>query len=76
MTAKNRISISLSDHEMAALERKATHMQISKAELIRKIVSSEISANPDRFRAPTRGFSDQETSNRIIKSGFAARERA
>jgi predicted DNA-binding protein len=50
MTVQNRISISLNDFEFSAIERLATHMSKSKAEIIRLIIEEFIRDNPNRFR--------------------------
>jgi hypothetical protein len=53
MPAKNRLSISFSDIEFAALERLAAHTQKSKAEVVRIIFKEFVRDNPDRFRRET-----------------------
>jgi metal-responsive CopG/Arc/MetJ family transcriptional regulator len=53
VSVKNRISVSFDDQEFHVLERLSSHIQRSKAEIIRTIVTEYLRENPDRFRLKT-----------------------
>ena len=71
MSSKNRMSISFSDSDLAALVRFKNGNQASIAETVRVIVHEYIKEHPNRFRLTTE-IESREKEERISRTRLGA----